>query len=96
MKKRSLRSRFLHKVPKPSSAFPFFAPKCSIVKEKAQTGAGTLAETGKEETENHYSRTCWKASGGSSVEWLSYLERVNVGLEFHRHLLQVRHSEMLT
>lgn len=45
---------------------------------------------------SHYSRTCWKAGGGISVEWLSYLERVNVGLEFHRHLLQASHGEMLT
>jgi hypothetical protein len=49
MKKPSSQSRFLHLIPKPSSAFPFFAPKCSIVKEKAETGAGTLGETGKEQ-----------------------------------------------
>jgi hypothetical protein len=54
---------------------------------RGTTGAGEV---------RHYSRTCWKAGGGISVEWLSYLERVNVGLEFHRHLLQVSHGEMLT
>jgi hypothetical protein len=39
-------------VKKPGLGFPFFAPKCFIVKEKAETGAGTQGETGKEEAEN--------------------------------------------
>ena len=56
-----------------------------------------LAETGDfRRFITHYSRTSLKAGGGNPVAWLSYLERINVGLELCGHRFEMSHGEPLT